>query len=92
MTCFRGELPVSQDSRTCHQDSEVYLLGKGAINVTFETHKQLICYLLSAICHRAESALPDAGPDLAAIVHDADLARSKKVGNSSDRFLLSVRI
>jgi hypothetical protein len=37
-------------------------------------------------------ALPDASPDFAAIVHNSDLARSKKVSNSCDRFLLSVRI
>ncbi len=53
---------------------------------------QLLANLQSAICHRAESASSDASPDLAAIVHDADLARSKKIGDSSDRFLLSVRI
>jgi hypothetical protein len=89
---FSARATRQPDLNTCHQPLKAYLLGKGALNDTFETHKQLICYLLSAICHRAESALPNAGPDLAAVVHDADLARSKKVGNSSDRFLLSVRI
>jgi hypothetical protein len=66
--------------------------GKSHAQQLLEARKQLTWNLLFAVCDRAEGALPDAGPDLAAVVHDANLARSKKVGNRSDRFLLSVRI
>jgi hypothetical protein len=46
--------------------------------------------LLFAICHCAEGALAHSYPNLPTIVHDADLARGKKVGNGSNRFLLTV--
>jgi hypothetical protein len=50
---FSGRATRQPDLNTCHQPLKAYLLGKGALNDTFETHKQLICYLLFVIALKA---------------------------------------